>query len=206
MTIADSGAGIPPDLLPRVFDPYFSTKQRGGQRGMGLGLTVARSIVEQHGGTLALASTVGVGTTVTLTLPAARPAPPPAARPARARLLVMDDEPGIRTLLARALGPLGYTVDVAAHGAEAVQLAAGALAAGTPYTLALLDLTVKGGPGGVAALQALRQLDPRLRAIAVSGSPGHPEIQDPAAHGFQGALCKPFTSGDLQAALEACGG
>jgi PAS domain S-box-containing protein len=75
LTLADTGVGIPDAILPKVFDPYFSTKPRGGQRGMGLGLTVARAIVEQHGGTLALTSTAGEGTTVTVTLPAAEATP-----------------------------------------------------------------------------------------------------------------------------------
>jgi len=76
VTLADTGPGIPPEILPRIFDPYFSTKQRGEQRGMGLGLTVARSIVEKHGGTLTVASQPGEGTTVEITLPALSPEAP----------------------------------------------------------------------------------------------------------------------------------
>lgn len=68
--VIDSGAGIPPEILPKVFDPYFSTKQRGSRKGMGLGLTICRSVIQKHGGTIGIDSTPGRGTVVTFELPA----------------------------------------------------------------------------------------------------------------------------------------
>lgn len=71
--IRDSGQGIPAELLPKVFDPYFTTKELGSQKGMGLGLSICYSIVKKHGGDIRLESTLGVGTTVSIFLPAAKP-------------------------------------------------------------------------------------------------------------------------------------
>jgi signal transduction histidine kinase/ActR/RegA family two-component response regulator len=197
VTIADHGPGIPADLLPKVFDPYFSTKQRGAQRGTGLGLTVCRAIVEQHGGTLTVDSTVGVGTTAQIVLPAAvAPAhaalrPAPLAPPGTGRLLVMDDEPLVRTTLGALLQRLGYTVELAERGEEAVALYQVAQAQGDGFAAVILDLTVRGGMGGVATLEALRRLDPAVTALAVSGYADDPVIVDPVRHGFKGALAKP---------------
>ena len=68
--VTDDGAGIAPELLPKVFDPYFSTKQRGAQKGMGLGLTICRTVIRKHGGLIAIESRPNLGTTVTCHLPA----------------------------------------------------------------------------------------------------------------------------------------
>ena len=72
VSIADQGAGIAKDVLPKIFDPYFSTKQRGNQKGMGLGLTICHTVIRKHGGTIAVESEAGVGTTFHIHLPAAR--------------------------------------------------------------------------------------------------------------------------------------
>jgi signal transduction histidine kinase len=72
VSIADQGTGIAQDVLPKIFDPYFSTKQRGAQKGMGLGLTICHSIVQKHQGAITVESTVGVGTTFHIYLPANR--------------------------------------------------------------------------------------------------------------------------------------
>jgi two-component system cell cycle sensor histidine kinase/response regulator CckA len=197
VTVVDTGTSIPADVLPKIFDPYFSTKQRGAQRGTGLGLTVCRAIVEQHGGTLTVDSTVGVGTTAQIVLPAAAvpaaaaPRPAPLLPPGTGRLLVMDDEPSVRDALGALLQRLGYTVELAERGEEAVALYQVAQARGDAFAAVILDLTVRGGMGGVATLEALRRLDPTVTALAVSGYADDPVIVDPVRHGFKGALAKP---------------
>jgi PAS domain S-box-containing protein len=207
ITIADPGPGIPADVLPRIFDPYLSTKRRGDQRGMGLGLTICRAIVEQHGGTITVESTVGVGTTVEVTLPAARAAEPPERRPdpltslGTGRLLLMDDEALVRTTTGALLRELGHTVELAEHGEQVVALYRAAQERGAPFDAVILDLTVRGGMGGVAALQELRRLDPAVKALASSGYADDPVLQDPARHGFQGALAKPYRLADLREIL-----
>jgi len=203
VTIADPGPGIPPANLPRIFDPYFSTKQRGSQRGMGLGLTVARAIVERHGGALTIRSAAGIGTTVQLVLPAAPPAArvasPPVARPplGTGRVLVMDDELAVRTTTGALLRQLGYAVVLAERGEQALSLYREAAGRGEPFDLVMLDLTVRGGMGGAQTLEALRGLSPAVRVIACSGYGDDPILRDPRRHGFQGALAKPYRLAEL---------
>ena len=103
VSIADQGGGIAKEVLPKIFDPYFSTKQRGDQKGMGLGLTICHAVIQKHGGAIAVESEVGVGTTFHLYLPASRklPAEGESIRcrrglPRHGRILVMDDEEGVR--------------------------------------------------------------------------------------------------------------
>lgn len=213
MTIADLGPGIPTEILPKIFDPYFSTKARGGTRGTGLGLTVCRSIVDQHGGTLTVLSTVGEGTTVRVDLPVAAtavlvaPSPPPVPRPGAGRLLVMDDEEAVRTAVGALLQHLGYAVELTAHGAEAVESYQAAQARGEPFAAVLLDLTVRGGMGGVPTLEALRRLDPTVKVIASSGYADDPVLVEPARYGFRAGLPKPYGIAQLRERLaEVLGG
>jgi CheY-like chemotaxis protein/anti-sigma regulatory factor (Ser/Thr protein kinase) len=109
IAIRDTGHGVAPDVLPRLFDPFFTTKPIG--EGMGLGLAVAKGIVEGFGGTIEIASTEGVGTIVTIRLRthvsvegAAPRVIAPAPTPPRLRLLVVDDEPLVRQVIGSALG------------------------------------------------------------------------------------------------------
>ena len=101
VSIADQGTGIAKEVLPKIFDPYFSTKHRGDQKGMGLGLTICHAVVQKHGGAIVVKSEVAVGTTFDIYLPAARKlsdgekSPMPTNEPRHGRMLVMDDEEGV---------------------------------------------------------------------------------------------------------------
>ena len=198
LDVVDRGHGIPADVLPKIFDPYFSTKERGVQKGMGLGLTISHSIVHQHGGALTVESTAGVGTTFHLYLPATRlPLAPPPSAPAEpvacsGRILVMDDEAGLRETVQLALEHAGYAVTLAAEGGTAIDLYQKARAEGRPFDAVLLDLTVRGGLGGLETMQALLQLDPAVKAVVMSGYAQETVLRDYAQHGFRGALPKPF--------------
>ncbi len=210
ITVHDFGAGIRPDVLPRIFDPYFSTKQRGAQKGMGLGLTISRTIVQQHGGSIAVDSRESSGTTVIIHLPAQRVAiggtvsPTPLPEPAREerRVLVMDDEALLRDTLARMLHRLGFGVEVAEDGSDAVTLYQQAVAGGRPFSAVLLDLTVRGGMGGIETLARLQSIDPDVRAILMTGYTNEEVFQDPRRRGFHAALAKPFSAAALRALLE----
>jgi two-component system cell cycle sensor histidine kinase/response regulator CckA len=205
--VADLGTGIAADTLPKIFDPYFSTKQRGSQKGMGLGLTISHSIIQQHGGTLTVDSVANVGTTFHIYLPATRasvaaiPPAAPALHPRRGRILVMDDETSLRDMVRAALVRLDYTADTADSGQTALALYRTALIEGRPFDAVLLDLTVRGGMGGLETLAALRALDPNVTAIVMSGYANEPALRDYARHGFRAALAKPFELEQLETAL-----
>jgi len=204
VTVADTGVGIPPENLSRVFDPYFTTKASGS----GLGLAVSYAIVRRHGGDITLSSVQGRGTTVSVLVPASPGATvvPPAGRfgstEGKGRVLVMDDMPELRQLYRQALVTLGYEPAVASDGEEAVRLYREALAGGCPFACVIMDLTVPGGMGGTAALAELKRVDPGVRAIVASGYSNDPALEDFQAAGFAGRLAKPFTFSEMGRVVE----
>ena len=105
----------------------------------------------------------------------------------------MDDEAPIRRVITRILKPHGYDVDVAADGAEAIALVRRSAQEGWRYHLAILDLTVPGGMGGVEARRAIHAIEPRTLAIASSGYADAPVMADPVRFGFWGLIAKPYT-------------
>jgi CheY-like chemotaxis protein len=208
LTVADTGPGIPADVLPRIFDPYFSTKSKAGNSG--LGLATVRSIIKKHNGHIEAESRPGHGTTFRIWLPAApheMPAPENgvanrAAAHLPARVLVMDDEEVIRRVAGRMLSLAGHEAAFAADGAEAVRAYQAARQAGRPFDLVIFDLTVPGGMGGKEALQELLAIDPGVRAIASSGYSSDPIMGNPRAYGFRVSLPKPYDIPDLMRVVE----
>ncbi len=201
--IRDTGIGIPSEILPRIFDPYFTTKQTGN----GLGLATAYSVISKHGGHIAVRSTPGAGTVFSLYLPASQKAEPPARTPREVirartgRVLVMDDDRAIRELLARVLDVLGYEAECVRDGAEAIAAYQRAAGAGRPFDAVLLDLTVPGGMGGLEAAGKLREFDPRVALIASTGYSDDTVASDFGRHGFNERLPKPWTPSQLAALL-----
>ncbi len=211
LTVRDQGKGIPEAILDRIFDPYFTTKQMGTQKGQGLGLTICHSIMAKHDGAIEVSSTPDQGTLFTLYVPASEDAVTPApvvALPSTAgdrvgprRILVVDDEADIRTLLERMLRRMGHEPVCVADSTTAVAAYRQALADGKPFDLALLDLTVPGGSGGIEILRELRAVDPAVKAIVTSGYADDPAMQNCRAFGFSAALAKPFSSAALRDAI-----
>jgi signal transduction histidine kinase/ActR/RegA family two-component response regulator len=207
LTVTDTGEGIAPENLPRIFEPYFSTRKSGS----GLGLATVYSIVKKHGGCIEVSSTPGKGTTFRLWLPVVKaggtPAPATAApqenrrQPGPARLLLMDDEETIRELGTRVLQRAGYEVTAVADGAAALQEFRTARQAGRPYALAILDLTVPGGMGGREAIERMRQTDPGMRAIVSSGYSNDPVMAHHREHGFSAVVPKPYDIEQLLGAV-----
>jgi len=113
------------------------------------------------------------------------------------RVLVMDDEEIVRQVLEEALDGLGLRVDTVADSVRALEAARVAIAANDRYQLAILDLTIPGGLGGVETLRRLRAVDPSLRAIASSGYSSDPVMSNPTGFGFQATLAKPYSVTDI---------
>jgi two-component system, cell cycle sensor histidine kinase and response regulator CckA len=195
LVVRDTGTGMTPETLDQAFDPFFTTKPPG--EGTGLGLATVYGIVEQAGGHVALRSAPGDGTEVTVHLPvteAVQPAGAPstvdkASSPrAGETILVVEDEPALRALVALVLREAGYTVLEAGSGEEALRVAdahAGEL------HLLLTDVVMPGMPGPALAAR-MRDRRPGLRTIFVSGYPDRAEGGAPAPE--DGAFVpKPFS-------------
>ena len=204
ISVKDQGLGIPPEHLERIFDPYFTTKPSG----TGLGLAVSHAVIKNHGGLLQAESVVGTGTVFHILLPRStkRVAPTSAAPTVviphgRGRVLVMDDDRSIATVTASMLKSLGYTPDIVSDGEMAVERYLQALDAGEPYEAVVMDLTVPGGMGGAEALAQLREYDPRVCAVVMSGYADTGLLAEYQQVGFAGRLAKPFSLRDLAVTL-----
>lgn len=207
ISITDQGKGIPEKNLNRIFNPYFSTKKLGDKKGTGLGLSICHSIIKKHGGNVTVSSTYGKGATIHIYLPSsngkvvdqrdAETTEQEIPIFGEGRILVMDDEAMIRKLAGELLTYLGYTVDFALDGSEAVERYKKALDSDAPFVAVILDLTVKGGMGGKKAIQQLAKIDPHVIGILSSGYCNDPLIAEYERHGFRGVVTKPYTIGEL---------
>jgi PAS domain S-box-containing protein len=203
IAVADQGTGIPPAHLPRIFDPYFTTKEKGS----GLGLATSYSIVRNHEGAITVRSELGKGSIFTVSLPASTAAravatartAPLAAAPCR--VLVMDDEAVVLGVAGELLRTLGHTAAFAEEGAAAVAQYAAARAAGTPFDVVVLDLTVRGGMGGEETLRALLEIDPGARVVVSSGYSDDDVAATFRKRGFRAFLKKPYSLEELERVL-----
>ena len=205
--VADQGTGIPPEVLPKIFDPYFSTKMRGTDKGMVLWLTICHCVVKKHAGAITVGSSPA-GTTFHVYLPASprRSLDVKSSqgdnRGWRGRVLIMDDEPTMRTVMARMLKQMGCEVGLAADGESAMELYRKARQDGRQFDVVILDLTVRGAMGGKEAALALLASDPSARVVVMSGHSEDEVMRDYPQHGFKGALAKPFDRAALLDVLE----
>lgn len=207
ISIEDQGIGIPREHLSKIFDPYFTTKQKGS----GLGLSIVYSIIKKHDGHITVRSELGRGTTFTIYLPASGEAPTretpetmkteDASSACGGRILVMDDEDIIRDVTRHILEQLGYDVALARDGEEAIQIYQQAQQCGRPFDAVIMDLTVPGGMGGKEAIKRLRTIDPHVKAIVASGYSNDPIMAHYQAHGFDGVITKPYRIEELRQVL-----
>ncbi|MBN2703456.1 MAG: response regulator [Pontiellaceae bacterium] len=196
LVLADTGPGIPPEVLDHVFDPYFTTKADGN----GLGMATVHSIIRRHQGHIAVHSEVGHGTIFRIWLPAAdsdieeQKSTPEKPKPKNlhGRVLVMDDEEGIRRLVLSLMRRIGLDAVGVTDGASAIRAYQDALDEGNPFSLTIMDLTIPGGMGGLEAIGELRRIDPNIRAIVSSGYSGDPVMANYKEFGFSGIVEKPY--------------
>ncbi|MBI5453710.1 MAG: PAS domain S-box protein [Deltaproteobacteria bacterium] len=204
VSIGDEGRGIPEEDLQRIFDPFFTTKEKGS----GLGLAAAYSIVKAHEGHLTVRSAPGSGSVFRMCLPAVlKPKDEAEDKGGQGqcgkRILLMDDEEMIRELAGEMLPMLGYEVEVSKDGDEAVLKYTKAKEEGKPFDLIILDLTVPGGTGGKEALRRLNDIDPGVRAIVSSGYSNDPIMADYGSYGLKGVIAKPFDIKSLREAVRS---
>ena len=203
--VTDTGVGIPGKNLKRIFDPYFTTREKG----TGLGLTTSYHIMKSHGGNLFVESEPGEGTTASLYLPASTEGMPRVveaegeiARDGNWKVLVMDDEDLVRDMEIGMLEHLGCEARGARDGSEAIGMYRDAAMGGTPFDLVVMDLTVPGKMGGKEACARLLVMYPDARVIVCSGYSSDPVMSDHSAYGFRGVLGKPFHMEALKRVLE----
>ncbi len=191
----DSGPGINAGIIEKVFDPYFSTKGKGAQKGMGLGLTIVHSIIKKHGGLVWIENHVDGGCAVYLYFPLQQVVAPVLAGPNSKgkQVLVMDDEEMMRLINKKMFEHYGCKVALAVTGEEAVALYCERALSPCPFDLVLLDLWVDGGMGGVEAARRIKEVDPDATMIAISGDGGNEVMQRYREHNFAAALAKPFS-------------
>jgi PAS domain S-box-containing protein len=198
ISIEDKGIGIQEEHLRRIFDPYFTTKQRGS----GLGLAVAYSIIKKHEGYIDVKSQLGVGTTFFIYLPASEHNIINEKKIDKifkgvGRILLMDDEDVVRHVVGEMLKHLGYNVEFAKDGAEAIKLYEIAKETGKPFDAVIMDLTVPGGIGGKEAINKLLEIDPNVKAIVSSGYSNDPVLSNYTEYGFCGGVAKPYKLEEL---------
>lgn len=199
ITVADQGVGIPEEHLSKIFDPYFTTKHNGN----GLGLASSYRIIKKHKGYIGVQSKLGVGTTFAIYLPASKKKTPEKEAISEGNLdgagkiLLMDDDVGIRNACAEILSRIGYEVAVAAEGAEAITLFSEAQNAGAPFDVVIIDLTIPGGMGGKDVITKLLLIDPEVKAIVSSGYSNDPVMSDYWKYGFCDLVIKPYKIEEL---------
>ena len=198
--VSDNGGGMGADILQRIFEPFFSTKFTG----RGLGLSAVLGIVRGHNGAIKVESEAGKGASFLVLFPAAEQSamlpvePKPAAPPVR-RVLVVDDEETVRSVLARMLRSFGYEAVVAANGQEAVQLFH---AGRDDFRAVLLDLTMP-ELDGAETFREIHRMRPDLPVVLMSGYSEQDAVAKFGAAGLAGFLQKPFQPDTLRTRLTA---
>ena len=196
LSVADTGTGIPPQLMTKIFEPFFTTKEPG--KGTGLGLATVYGIIKQNGGHVGVYSEVGVGTTFKIYLPRAEQGTelPKSASQLRTpprgteTVLVAEDEAAVRDLTVYILSACGYRVLEAADGQEAARVAA---AHEGPIHLLLTDVVMPGAGGrSVAELLVIRHSD--IRVLFVSGYTDDAVIRHGVLREGMNFLQKPFSA------------
>jgi signal transduction histidine kinase/CheY-like chemotaxis protein len=203
ISITDQGIGIPEKHLPKIFDPFYTTKEKGS----GLGLSTSFAIVKRHDGTIRVESELGVGTTFYVYLSASESESGGVEKErekplqGKGRILVVDDDDGVRRSAGKVLKRLGYRVELAKDGAEGVEIYEKAIKGKRPFDAVIMDLTIPGGMGGKEGIRELKRVDPDAKVIVSSGYSGDAVMSGFREYGFVGVVQKPYKIEDLSEVL-----
>jgi PAS domain S-box-containing protein len=204
LQITDTGAGMPPAVIEKIFDPFYTTKEVG--KGTGLGLSTSLAIVKSHGGFIGVYSEIGKGTTFKAYFTAQTEASAEAETEIAADLprgngeliLVVDDEASVRQITRKTLEGFGYRVVVASDGAEAVAAVA---RHGAEIAVVLTDMMMP-VMDGLATIQVLHKLNPELPIIAASGLYADGRVTQAGSLGVRHFLSKPYSADALLQVLQ----
>jgi len=203
--IQDEGIGIAHKHLNNIFNPYFTTKQKGS----GLGLATSYSIIKRHDGHIHVESELNEGSEFQVYLKANQAEAPliktdtNQTHSGDGTILIMDDDPAILKMAKRMFSRLGYQVELAPDGQQAIDLYEKAMAESHPFDFVILDLTVRGGMGGAATISELKKIDPNVKAIVSSGYSNDPIMSHYQEYGFVGVIPKPYTKNQVAEVLNA---
>ena len=194
ISIQDHGSGIPADQIQKVFDPYFTTKERGS----GLGLSSTYSIIKHHNGHIDVDSEINKGTTFSVYLPASVDSLPDRdlneedTTKGSGKILLMDDEKNVRDTVYKLLVHMGYNVESVKDGDEAINLYRKSMNNGRSFDVVIMDLNIRGGMGGGETIQKLMEIDPDVKAIVSSGYSSDKIMANYDQYGFCGVISKPY--------------
>ncbi len=201
--IRDDGCGMPPEVSSRIFDPYFTTKEKGN----GLGMAVTHSVIRKHGGHILVDSKPGKGTTFTIYLPALVKSVAAVEQNTlsvldidgigRGRVLVMDDDELVRDIAVNMLSAAGFETLNAPDGAAALEIYKQATDSDKPIDVLLMDLTIPGGMGGEQTAAELLKFDSEAVIIVSSGYSNDQVMANYRDYGFKAVVVKPYNMQEL---------
>lgn len=202
--VEDTGKGIPAEALPKLFDPFFrvTQEQRGAPKGLGLGLSIVKHLVELHGGSIAVHSGVGQGTRFHFTVPVGPMAAKGVGHLRRGlkRLLVVDDDPDIQQFLLDRLGATGYQVTTASDGVGALEVFRQVDFDGMILDIGMPDLD------GLEVLRQVRAQNPTMPVVMVTASGSKQRAVEAVSMGAQAYVVKPFDLTQLEQVVHRCFG
>jgi signal transduction histidine kinase len=207
-SVQDHGVGISKEHREKLFEPYFTTKQKSASTGIGLGLAMCYAIVKKHDGYITVESEPRMGTTVHVYLPAASlnghsdNDRDDACTVNWEKILVMDHDEVMRDAAGIMLNFLGYASDFARNAEEAIRYYETAWLTNHPYIAVILDSTTPENQGAENILQTLRKLNPHIKAVIAGGDAHHPMPADYQIYGFSGTTARPYTIDTLKTTLD----
>jgi two-component system, cell cycle sensor histidine kinase and response regulator CckA len=202
ITVADTGTGIPANLIDRIFDPFFTTKEQG--KGTGLGLSTVLGIVKGHGGFVRVYSEIGSGSQFKVYLPAIADTDMPQEEEQtlfsgnQELILIVDDEPLIRQVAQTVLENHNYRTLLASDGIEAIALYAQHK---REISAVLMDMMMP-SMDGLTAIRTLQKLNPKIKVVATSGLTSNSQLTEELDINVQAFLAKPYTAKELLDVLQ----